>query len=418
MKPILFISHATVDKTLAEAVRDEFAAEFETFLDSDNAKAGDAWRPAIELGLLECHAALVLLSERSIDRDWVRVEAAMLAMLSRNLPGNRIVIPLLVDGLDVARLRDKGLEPAGLDANQARPIDSTNLDLAVVRERLQPLVEEFSQRTDLVEVECYVASKMDLFGCNAQEAIAKVLDLDVNQLRIAHNPGRWLASKLLALRDLDRFEDFIITLADHGGADGTALARELLFNIFPYCWVDTAVVHQLADQLSRRDIPRTAIGLVADRSDTPKCYVRCAAAKAPLASWRVLECTSAFSHEGSVEDVVREVMAQVGEVRRCPVPGGSEEPTQKLLDCWNQYTRRKGPLVVLLPACFSEFDGSYLDELNDKFKHLNFLIACRDYDPGLEQRFTNFKLLPLPEHQKEEADAVFDDVQDRLQPEQ
>lgn len=305
MKPILFISHSTLDKALALEVKQAFDQDFDTFLDSEAIEAGDNWRRAIESALLDCHAAVVLLSENAIASEWVQFETGVLALLANHMPANRVFIPLRVDGIDPKRLTDPRLAPAGLDPSQAPAIDSQNPDLTPIQPPLRRLVREFAKRSQLADVETYVAGLMNDLNRDKKVAVAKALNIAQKDIERAYNPGRWLAGTLLALHDPEKYKAFLRSFTDAGGPE---LTLDLLAYVFPHCWTDPEVVQELAGYLLRGDDPRTAVGMIAAKPDTPEHYLRCAAAQPPGSLWPVIPGNTDFSHQDGPADLAQRVI--------------------------------------------------------------------------------------------------------------
>ena len=80
-KPLVFISHITSEKELAQALREliqtTFMGMIEVFVssDPDSIAMGGRWLEEITRGLKNCVVEVVLASPQSIKRPWINFEA-------------------------------------------------------------------------------------------------------------------------------------------------------------------------------------------------------------------------------------------------------------------------------------------------------------------------------------------------------
>jgi hypothetical protein len=108
----VFVSHSAQDNDAAGAILDAVydqlkAKNYDVFLDFKILKPGDEWRSELYLRLAECHAAILLLSEKALQSPWVRREIDLL-LWRRALGSSVHIIPVLLDGLQRDKIRSAG----------------------------------------------------------------------------------------------------------------------------------------------------------------------------------------------------------------------------------------------------------------------------------------------------------------------
>ncbi|MCB9551131.1 MAG: toll/interleukin-1 receptor domain-containing protein [Myxococcales bacterium] len=114
-RPIVFISYARQDDlagrdgeagagachAMIEALREQLG-HCDLRLDVDIPVAVQ-WHPQLMRSLGECHAAVVLLSRRALERPWVVIELAILSWRA-HLDPRMLLVPVLLDGLQQAEV--------------------------------------------------------------------------------------------------------------------------------------------------------------------------------------------------------------------------------------------------------------------------------------------------------------------------
>jgi len=123
------VSHSANGDPFAAEVRDALVEELERrghrpLVDRALVQPGDRWRACLLNWLGACQGAVVLLTKRAVDREWVRAEATILGWRSWLDPSLRVV-PALLDG-DTPEIALDGL---GLGPVQFREIQGAVLDV-------------------------------------------------------------------------------------------------------------------------------------------------------------------------------------------------------------------------------------------------------------------------------------------------
>jgi hypothetical protein len=128
----VFISHASADKRIARRIADELhAIGVDTFLDENNLSTGDDFEHTIQRELARCDDFLVLLTKRSIGREWVLIElGGALALRKRIVPILHLIEPEQIPGAigknlarrlsDIGRYYDELRERPPQSARSAR----------------------------------------------------------------------------------------------------------------------------------------------------------------------------------------------------------------------------------------------------------------------------------------------------------
>lgn len=104
---------APVREAVAQALKD---AGHEPLVDRDILRPGDAWRARLAEHLLDCHGAVVLVSELAAGSEWVRHEVSVL--MARKVRDPRFVLVPVLIGVKPEVLARGGWEPTGLSAIQ------------------------------------------------------------------------------------------------------------------------------------------------------------------------------------------------------------------------------------------------------------------------------------------------------------
>jgi hypothetical protein len=100
-KPIdVFISYSTEDREIAKDLANRLRVlQLSVFMAHDTITTGPTWRSQVGVALRRCTVAVLLLSTRSLQSDWVRYEIGAIWAL------NKPVAPALVD-CEIAQLPD------------------------------------------------------------------------------------------------------------------------------------------------------------------------------------------------------------------------------------------------------------------------------------------------------------------------
>lgn len=102
-----------------KAIRKSYGDRLDILVDKDGLIPGDKWEHKLNLWLAECHVAIILFSERAVEKsDWVKKEAAILSWRAE-LDPNFLLIPVLLDGETTPEnLAEDFFGTLKIDANQ------------------------------------------------------------------------------------------------------------------------------------------------------------------------------------------------------------------------------------------------------------------------------------------------------------
>ncbi|WP_276867606.1 toll/interleukin-1 receptor domain-containing protein [Enterobacter oligotrophicus] len=140
---LIFLSHITEEKELAkiikDAIEDEFAGFVRVFVSSDGEtiRAGQNFLKVIEDGLVECCAAIYLISPTSVQRSWISFELG--AVWIRNAQNQREgreeipALPFCHSGMSFNALPQPICNLNAIEANMASKLEFAfkSLQLAV-----------------------------------------------------------------------------------------------------------------------------------------------------------------------------------------------------------------------------------------------------------------------------------------------
>jgi hypothetical protein len=120
-RPTVFLSYASEDKLIAKLVADRLMQNgIETFFAEWEIRAGDSIRQKIDQGLEECTHFIVLATETSIEKEWVKTEID--GVYRRKIEGQCTLIPVR-HKLDARRL------PPSLGGLHAPALDDVDSDI-------------------------------------------------------------------------------------------------------------------------------------------------------------------------------------------------------------------------------------------------------------------------------------------------
>ncbi|HYC88685.1 MAG TPA: toll/interleukin-1 receptor domain-containing protein [Thermoanaerobaculia bacterium] len=117
----VFVSHSSEEnKAVLDAIAEAFrqrSSDFTLLMDTEELKAGDAWRARINLWLGACDAAVLVLSEQALTKPWVLYEAAILSY--RNRGGKFLIVPVILGDPEGKLLKDRRLDAPHISEIQA-----------------------------------------------------------------------------------------------------------------------------------------------------------------------------------------------------------------------------------------------------------------------------------------------------------
>ena len=131
----IFISHSSGDDaTLVSAVADALRDEgYDVLLDRSNIDTGDLWREKVHAFLADCHAAVILFSERAITSTWVLKEATVLSWRLTQEDEFKLA-PILLSKVNAATLKKGAYAPLDLgEIQHAKSTDAAEIARIVRR---------------------------------------------------------------------------------------------------------------------------------------------------------------------------------------------------------------------------------------------------------------------------------------------
>ncbi|CAM7501770.1 TPA: toll/interleukin-1 receptor domain-containing protein [Salmonella enterica] len=130
---MIFLSHITEEKELARIVKDAIEDEFSGFVrvfvssDGETIKAGQNFLKVIEDGLVECIAAIYLISPVSVQRSWISFELGAVwvrnALSQRNNGPEIPALPFCHSGMSFKELPQPICNLNAIEANLASKLE-------------------------------------------------------------------------------------------------------------------------------------------------------------------------------------------------------------------------------------------------------------------------------------------------------
>lgn len=250
--PKVFISHSTGDDDSTRKITDKIFEALENngyspFLDRNLIKTGDEWRAVIAEGLTLSDAAILVLSEKALDSEYVHYEASTLRNrfdFLRNDGFKLLIVALENVTPEIVSRKMNALQLQEIQwVNSPSNIDSSQI-IRQILNSLKPLKErvQFQSR--------FHKRLFDILGrCNPDRGLYAVADL----LGIPRpHPGRYdLINKvsrglidMCMPRGEKRFEILESVVDELKGCVGDREELKAIINIVtPFCWVnpETAV---------------------------------------------------------------------------------------------------------------------------------------------------------------------------------
>ncbi|AGZ40701.1 hypothetical protein AFR_12075 [Actinoplanes friuliensis DSM 7358] len=201
----VFVSHSANGDPYAASVRDAVEARLAAdghspLVDRNLIHPGDRWRATLLNWLGTCDAAVILITDKAEDSNWVRAECTILGWRAWLNPSMRIVPVLLNEGASSAVLETLGLTPVAMREIQVLKVDDlTGHDPATVAEAVGDCFEGY--RVSLhdkdpmvkwrVRVERHLDDNMFL------EDAALRLGIHDDDIKAGESLSTWVADRLL-----------------------------------------------------------------------------------------------------------------------------------------------------------------------------------------------------------------------------
>lgn len=363
-KPRLFISHSARGEPetmgLLDDLRKALENSFAVLIDKDDIEVGDSWRQTLNTWIGGCDAAIVLLTEKALQSEYVAYEVTVLTYREKNLPAHKCtVIPVFVDPVnDEAVRKTRGFRPSLIAEYQGISAKTRQEIVQKVEKALTglPLLP-----SPIEEQEVYIENLLRKLV--PQGKVSQSLDmLNVDLGGWKADPFRSLALALLS-RGLDDLTANVILGIRSYIKDRETL--ETLFEIIATSWIDVRSTECLA-QIACNSLKPRLVALNAASDFIARKYVERAGNRPPGDSWSMAPVTAVFS-EAAVESLRREIERSI----RSEIRLG---PGENLADYLQWSERRKQPIFVALPA--AGITTAILDQLRASFPTVTFLLLA------------------------------------------
>lgn len=384
-QPRVFISHAAHGDPSGLAFIDRLKAKlqprFAVLVDKDDIPTGEEWRRTLNTWIGGCHAAVLLLSPRALERPWVAYEASILRFRD-----NCKVVSVFLKPVTYQDIQNSDLAPAAIDALQAIIADDADEIIAKVNAALdgvaslhtpidqQRLFARFALKDIPEELARQVTDQLGFdFGdwrSNACDDLA---------LALMSSPLKSAAKAVLQIKRYLKDED----------------ARKDLFQIIANSWVDEGSTSALRSIARRQNDLRGVTIPHALRSLTGQCYITRATNRAPLDSWKWASISNGICSENASEALEKQVEQSLLTTLRA---GSSEVLASKL----RAREQMDEPVFVILPG--AGLDGEIVNHLRTRFPTVTFIALAGD-DENTKKVLLRSGLTTL----KPELDLGFED---------
>lgn len=424
-KAQIFLSHCSDDKDIAEKIARELRRNnMEVFLDTDAVNPGEEWAKKIEGAMLDCHGALILVSEKAFQAPWVSKEAYFLAYRRRNLENGFPVLPLLLDYCSETR-PEKILDQSPFGAARLKEWQVYHLKSNAIPETLEPVLKcllSFFQDFSEVKYWAYITNCLVNELSKIHLSILKNLAFHIDCPPIWEKDEKRLPYRLaikLFHAKIDLLENAILYLAD-SVYDKNA-ARVVLQRAGPFCCIDGEAANRLATEARRiaePKKPRQTIHIKGKKWSTGFLYVRRAcyvcnnqqdAMKLGTEKWQLIQMLDTSEYEDLSRQIFNELKA-----RRILVD--DEKNFGNFHAQLLKHIAKRGPIVIFLPRGFEKLDAEPLRIVMSKFPELTFIICAENLHTTSLKNYQNLMYLEpsLEPEQEAEIHVFYERMRDLL----
>ena len=373
-KARIFISHSAKETRAQEiqaALYDALktSASLVPLMDKRDLEPGDMWRARINLWVGGCDAAVILLSQKALQSDWVFYEAVLLTYRHESDSGF-LVLPVYVD-----------VTPEEVAASRLHPTAITSIQFVpgagrTVEEIVEGVVKELAKaacRGDSpVERQAKgLAGHLDLFEKRHLETAAGLLQYDLKPWLPADDARLLLAVQLQSV-GMEAAIPALISLQASLPATLAEPAREKwlqdVVDLVASSWVDQRCIERIPALAREQATPR-AMGLNALSDLTAKMYVLRASAE-ELRPWKVVSCDAVVGQKQTAETIgeltVKVARAIGTELKSSLDPAVVADVLRKRNKSFSQ------PLFVSLPG--AGISDEILTALRQAFPHVVFFL--------------------------------------------
>lgn len=387
LKRRLFISHtsktASADTRL-ERLRAALAAQdFDVIVDRHQLRAGDEWRREIYTWLGLCEVAVVLIAPRALDpaNPWVSREATIL-MWRRALDPSFIVVPVLVDGVELADLEDGPFRDLLLNELQGEIVTADHTDEWIVRLAGQ-LAEKARACTPapLAALARPVAQQLSGVPGDVLREAADMIAVELGPWKPQADMALELAVQLLHLGLEGSF-----AALDHLAVNGMDAGRlEHLIELIAPSWVDLCAAQCLAEVAGRQQ-EYAALWLNAESLWAARMFILRASARPPGTEWDHVPIAVQVD-EGGLESLVHQLREALILKLKIEVDVFAQDTQARLARQLQLRMKARKPVFAVVQHSAGLMQ--YLDALKAHFPSLCFLVlggaglSEDDLEPGM-----------------------------------
>lgn len=372
----VFISYSSEDpesRSLRDALATALGAEPERFgllIDNRTLEPGDAWRARINLWVDGCDAALVLLSQEALKSPYVIYENSVLAHRS-DADRSLLIIPVLLDDVNIADLKRGLLWPAQLDERQGI---SGRSEPEIVQAVLGRLGKAQRCKTP-TPVERRALRLAELFkGLEEPELLeaAGEIDLDLEPWSLHKDLRLRLALQLQSV-GMAAAAPALKVLRRHFPEETRANRMRTIVELVGSSWVDSRSAARLAKLIDEARDARS-VGVNGRRTWTAKMYVLGARGES-TADWYFAPCNGIFG-----EDAVETLKAKLWSALSCALTGDDENVDKEdLRKDLAVFEKARDPVVVAFHH--AGITRPLLAELRQEFPSIIFFVLTGEASP-------------------------------------
>ncbi len=397
----VFISYSHQDSRSAE-IRDALAKallpepqRFGLLADAFTLEPGDAWRSRINLWVGGCDAAVVLLSRDALKSPYVVYENSVLAYRSAiDSASSLLILPVLLDDVDVKALQEGFLYPSQLEEKQAIAGDLTTAEIvSKVMDRLSK-----AQRCKApTPIERRALRLADLFK-GVDDAVlleaACEIDLDLEPWSLHSDLALRLALQLLSV-GMQAALPALLIVRQHLPLAERAQRMEWMIDLVASSWVDPRSVARLAERV-KAPPPTRAVGINGRRTWTAKMYTLSASRDSRI-EWHLASCDSIFG-----EDAVETLKEKLRRALMAELKSRSVDDLREDLAALEEPPQQP----VLVAFHYAGITRAVLTELRQEFPTVTFVVLTGEVTEGASLDDATLELL-IPRLYAGDEDACF-----------
>jgi hypothetical protein len=396
----VFISYSHQDSRSAE-IRDALAEallaepkRFGLLADVFTLEPGDAWRSRINLWVGGCDAAVVLLSREALKSPYVVYENSVLAYRSALDPASLLILPVLLDDVDVKALKEGFLYPSQLEEKQAISGDLTTEEIvSKVMDRLSR-----AQRCNApTPIEKRALRLADLFK-GVDDAVlleaGREIDLDLEPWSLHSDLALRLALQLLSV-GMQAALPALLIVRQHLPMAERAQRMELMIDLVASSWVDPRSVARLAERV-KAPPPTRAVGINGRRTWTAKMYTLSASRDSRI-EWHLASCDGVFG-----EDAVETLKEKLRRALMAELKSRSADDLREDLAALEEPPQQP----VLVAFHHAGITRTVLTELRNEFPTVTFVVLTGEIAEGVALDDATLELL-IPRLYAGDEDACF-----------